>query len=97
MKFIFLLFVYFAGFATAVYMFVPLPEQQSDSYNSSYEQDYEQSTDPPSATETSRFAQSLNVGLHKFVSVAKAVIIHTADVVKQKLHERQQLAAAERY
>ena len=92
MKFIFLLFVYFAGFATAVYVFVPLPDQQTDSYDC----DYESSADSPSVIETGQFAQSLNAGLHKCVSVAKAIIIRTASAIKQKLHERQQLAAANR-
>jgi len=86
MKFIFLLAVYFAGFATAVYTMVPMPEQQGDfSYQ---EGDAGEFREKP-AVETSEFAQTLNVGLHKCVDVGKAIVIRTFKVIKEKVEERE--------
>ena len=93
MKFIFVLVVYFAGFATAVYTMVPMPEQQGDfSSEEGYEGEFRESEKP--AVETSEFAQSLNVGLHKCVDVGKAIVIRTFKAIKEKVEERE---ASEEY
>ena len=55
-KIIFLLIVYFAGFATTIYCLVPVPENQPAEKSFVY-----------SAFKSDEFAQSFNAGMHKCV------------------------------
>lgn len=81
MKLIFLLMVYFAGFATAIYYFTPLPgDQISENCKGSF---------PSSAPESGDFAKSFNAGMHKCVDFGKDAVVHMCRILKQKLEERQ--------
>jgi hypothetical protein len=78
-KFIFLLIVYFAGFATAIYMLAPAPEgidKQSFGKISS-----------ASSFDSQEFAKSFNVGIHKCLAFGKEAAIHTAEFIKEKIEE----------
>jgi hypothetical protein len=77
-KFVFLLMVYFAGFATAIYCLMPAPEAQMSGESSEH-----------SAARAEQFAQSFNVGMHKCLEVAKDVTLEASRLIKQKLDERR--------
>ena len=81
-KLIFLLIVYFAGFATAIYYFVPVSDEQTSETcerNSVF-----------SDVKSDEFAKSFNSGLHKCIDFGKDAVCRVCRVVKQKLDERQQ-------
>ena len=79
-RIIFILFVYFAGFSTAVYYLAPAAVegeaavvQAEISENSSQE-----------------FLQSFNAGMHKCVDVAKDATIRAGGFIKGRLEEKIQ-------
>lgn len=78
-KFIFLLIVYFAGFATAIYMLAPAPEGSADK---SF-----RGTSSVSAFNSQEFVESFNAGIHKCLAFGKVAAIHTAEFLKEKLEE----------
>ena len=80
-KLIFLLIVYFAGFATAIYCLAPVPENQSG-------QPCEESFGN-SVLKSNEFAQSFNAGMHKCVDFGKDAAWRVSRFIKQKLDERQ--------
>jgi hypothetical protein len=81
-KFIFLLIVYFAGFATAIYMLAPTPEGGTDkSFNN---------ISSASAFNSQQFAKSFNAGMHKCLAFGKVAAIHTAEFIKEKLQEMRE-------
>jgi len=81
-KLIFLLIVYFAGFATAIYMLAPVPEQNqadaSDEKSFAY-----------SAFKSDEFAKSFNAGMHRAVDFGKAAALRVSEYIRAKLDERQ--------
>jgi len=79
-KVIFLLIVYFAGFATAVYCLAPVPEGRS---GRAAEKGFVRSV-----FKSDEFAQSFNVEMHKCLDLAKDAAQRTGDLIKQKLDER---------
>jgi hypothetical protein len=81
-KLIFLLIVYFAGFATAIYCLAPVPENQADG---ACEKSFVNS-----AFKSDEFAQSFNTGMHKCVDFAKDAAWRTGGYLKQKLDDRHQ-------
>ena len=81
-KFIFLLMVYFAGFATAIYCLAPVPENQSSEFG--------EKSFAFSALKSDEFAKSFNSGMHKCIDFGKEAALHAAKIIKQKLDERQQ-------
>ena len=81
-KLIFLLIVYFAGFATAIYCLSPVPENQADG---ACEKSFVNS-----AFKSDEFAQSFNTGMHKCVDFAKDAAWRAGGYLKQKLDDRQQ-------
>ena len=78
-KFIFLLIVYFAGFATAIYMLAPTPD---GSTNKSFD-------NIPSVKgfNSQEFVKTVNVGIHKCLAFGKVAAIHTAEFLKEKIEE----------
>ena len=84
-KFILLLIVYFAGFATAIYVLSPAPEEN---YASS-DWDRWDADSVRSFAESHRFAESFNAGMHKCVDFVKDISIRTGEYIKQKYRERQ--------
>ena len=81
-KLVFLLIVYFAGFATAIYTLAPVPENQIQA-DASAEKGFLHS-----AFKSDEFAMSINSGIHKAVDYGKAVAVRVSEFVKQKLNER---------
>jgi len=80
-KIIFLLVVYFAGFATAIYCLAPVPENQAIQ---SGEKGFVHS-----AFKSDEFAQSFNAGLHKCVDFGRDAAHRAGKFVKQKFDQRQ--------
>ncbi len=80
-KFIFLLIVYFAGFATAIYCLAPVPDSQvSQSCEESFVY---------SALKSDEFAQSFNTGMHKCLDFGKDAAWRVGKFIKQKYDDRQ--------
>lgn len=79
-KLVFLLVVYFAGFATAIYYLAPV----ADNRDQPYETDFTSST-----VESDEFAQSFNAGMHSCIGYAKNAAQHAARFIKQKIEEKQ--------
>ena len=73
-KLAFLLVVYFAGVATAIYCLAPVP-------NSTGEGGFAYS-----ALKSDEFAVAFNEGLHKLIDFGKSAALYTADLIKQGYH-----------
>lgn len=81
-KIIFLLVVYFAGFATAIYCLAPVPEK--------YAASSEEKGFVYSVFKSDDFAQSFNSGMHKCLEFGKGAAKQAGKFIKQELDERQQ-------
>jgi predicted amidophosphoribosyltransferase len=80
-KLIFLLVVYFAGFATAIYCLVPVP-QNTD--NRAIERKFAHSV-----LKSDEFATAFNEGLHKVIDFSKSAALRTADFIKEEYKQRK--------
>ncbi len=80
-KFVFLLVVYFAGFATAIYTLAPVPENQA--------RQLREKSSTYSALKSDEFAQSFNTGMHKCLDFGKDVARSVGRFIKQKYNDRQ--------
>jgi hypothetical protein len=80
-KIIFLLIVYFAGFATAIYCLAPVSGIQA---NRTTEKSFVHSV-----FKSDEFARSFYTGMHKCLDFTKDAAQRTGRFVKQKLDERQ--------
>jgi hypothetical protein len=78
-KFTFLLIVYFAGFATAIYMLAPAPEGSADKSFGNISS--------ATAFDSQEFAKSFNAGMHKCLAFGKVAALHTAEFIKEKVKE----------
>ncbi len=78
-KFIILLIVYFAGFATAVYLFTPVSQQ-----NKSLQ------TDSDHSFTTNWFVKTLNTGLHGAVDITKTVTYNASTYIRQRNNDANQ-------
>jgi hypothetical protein len=78
-KFILLLIVYFAGFATAIYTLAPAPDSD----------DTIQSERSPawSALKSEKFAQEFNVQLHRCVDFVKEKSCEAGEFIKEKVRQ----------
>lgn len=83
-KFIFILIVYFAGFATAIYFLAPTSDDNSDSALNLSGKD-----EILSKIKSEQFVKSINSGMHKCIDFGKDAATHTADYIKQKIDEKQ--------
>ena len=78
-KLVFLLVVYFAGFATAIYTLAPVPENKNVQHaNSGFTY---------SALKSDKFAQSFNVEMRKCLDLAKDAAQKAGRFIKQKIDE----------
>lgn len=74
-----MLIVYFAGFATAIYMLAPTPEGgPNKSFNIPFSS---------SKFDSEEFVKSFNAGMHKCFAFGKVAAMHTAEFIKEKLQE----------
>jgi len=78
-KLVFLLIVYFAGYATAIYTLAPVPENKNVQHaNSSF---------TFSALKSDKFAQSFNVEMRRCLDLAKDAAQKAGRFIKQKIDE----------
>lgn len=78
-KIVFILMVYAAGFATAVYCLAPPPNFTGLTDEQAQEIDFD----------TRAFTEAVNSGLHKGVDLTKKIAHQTAVLIKQKLEEKR--------
>ncbi len=91
-KFVFLLIVYFGGFATAIYTLAPVPENKAKASANSWFSPSKTAGDKSSvfsAIKSDEFAKSFNSGIHKCIEFGKDVTWRTAKFIKQKIDQRQ--------
>ena len=87
-KFLFVLIVYFAGFATAIYCLAPVPEEKG------YQRSEVKFTYPAlkklksNEFASNEFAQSFNAGMHKCLGFGKEAAKRMTRYIKQKFEER---------
>ena len=79
-KIIFFLIVYFAGFATAIYCLLPVPEEQNSQQNNVF----------ASAFKSDEFAKSFNSGLHKCIDFGSEAAAKAGTFFKENLLKRQE-------
>ena len=80
-KLIFLLVVYFFGFATAVYCLAPVPQNRG---NQTSEKSFANWT-----FRSEEFAMAFNEGLHKVIDFSKSAALRTADFIKEEYKQRK--------
>lgn len=78
-KFIFMLIVYVAGFATAIYILAPAPDGSTDKAFSNISS--------TSSFDSQEFVKTFNAGIHKCLAFGKVAAGHTAEFLKEKLKE----------
>ena len=76
-KLVFLLIVYFAGFATAVYCLAPAPEGRRRAGRDQGRL--------LASLKSEDFAQSVNSGIHKAVDVGKEAAAQAAKLIREKM------------
>jgi hypothetical protein len=81
-KLIFLLIVYSAGFATAIYCLAPVPDEQRCQFS--------EKSFVYSALKSDEFAQSFNVGMHKCLNLGKDAVQRVSTFLKQELDDKHQ-------
>lgn len=94
-KLVFMLVVYFGGFATAIYTLAPAPEKNANasadsSLFRSIKADVEEKGSVFSAVKSDEFKNSVNSGLHKCFEFSKDAAWRTARFIKQKIDEERQ-------
>lgn len=80
-KIVLLLIVYFAGFASAIYCLVPVPQGSCGTA--------ETNTFERSVLKSDEFAKAFNVKLHKCIDFSIKTADEAAGLVKQKIEERK--------
>jgi hypothetical protein len=78
-KLVFVLIVYFAGFATAIYTLAPAPQDKG-------RQNCQESF-AFTALKSDEFAKSFNKGMHKCIDFSKECALRAAKRIKQELNE----------
>ncbi len=80
-RFFFLLIVYFAGFATAVYVLSPTPEAGTS--------DTAQAKNFKRVLKSEQFTHAINTGMHKCMDLGKDIADRAGVLIKEKLAELQ--------
>ena len=80
-KLIFLLIVYFAGFATAIYCLAPVTDERACKTS---EKGFAYS-----ALKSDEFAQSFSVKMHECLDYSKDAVQRMGDFMKQKLDDEK--------
>ena len=81
-RFIFILVIFFAGFAAGIYCLAPVPEAQAANA--------EEEGFVYSAFKSDEFAQSFNVKMHRCLDYTKDTTGKAGSYLKQKWNERDQ-------
>lgn len=80
-KFVFMLIVYAAGFATAIYCLAPAPDQVPGSS--------EERALIDKALKSDEFARSVNSGMHKAIDFAKEAATQAGKRIRERIDEAQ--------
>jgi len=80
-KFVFVLIVYFAGFATAIYCLAPAPQQKKGASHGK--------GSVGAAWRSDKIVGSVNSGMHKCVELGKEAAMRAAQLIKEKVEEAQ--------
>jgi hypothetical protein len=80
-KLIFLLMVYFAGFASAIYCLAPAPEAGASKRS--------QLAEARAALKSEQWARSVNTAIHKGADLGKEAAVEVAQVIQKRLQEMQ--------
>lgn len=80
-KFVLLLMVYVAGFATAIYCLSPAPDPEPGQVR--------QTGGVLAKLKSEEFTQSVNSGMHKAIAFGKEAATKTAEVIREKIDEAQ--------
>lgn len=83
-KLIFLLIVYFAGFATAIYTLAPTPENAKPFDLGSL---LPSRTGQAKSINKEEFVESFNTGMHKAIAFGKVAAVHAGEFMREKLKE----------
>lgn len=78
-KFVFILMVYAAGFATAVYFLAPPPNSSDSDRGQTREMSFD----------SRAFTDAVNSGLHKGVDLTKDIARQASTLIKQELEQRR--------
>ncbi|HUV41185.1 MAG TPA: hypothetical protein VMW23_05310 [Sedimentisphaerales bacterium] len=82
-KFVFVLVVYCAGFATAVYCLAPVPADAGRN------QQHQQNSFASSIIKSDEFAQSFNQRMHKCLSFTKDMALSAGKFIRQRYDARK--------
>jgi hypothetical protein len=85
-KFVFLLIVYCAGFATAIYFLAPTPEKKTSQGKS---QSPLQLAQMGAALKAQELIKSFNGGMHKCVGFSKEAADEAAKLIEAKISEAE--------
>ncbi|MBW8001824.1 MAG: hypothetical protein FVQ80_07340 [Planctomycetes bacterium] len=90
-KFIFILFVYFAGFSTATYVVGPKPKADPFKASTNKAFNFEAIVHEFNGKDekSKKLAQSFNTGLHKSFGFSKDAAIKMTDFIKQQIEQRK--------
>jgi hypothetical protein len=80
-KLIFLLIIYFAGFATAIYTLAPTPKSDGQATLGGF---VARHSENGSRITSEEFVESFNAGMHKCVDFGKEAACRTAQFLKKK-------------
>ena len=89
-KFVFLLIVYFAGFATAVYCLAPAPEGDPGTSGTTGARKL-----IAKAINSQEFAQSVNSGVHKAIDFSKEAVGKATEMIQEQIEQAQSDAKSE--
>lgn len=84
-KFIFILIVYFAGFATAIYTLAPVPDKEQSAPGGLFAR----RSGHGARITSGQFVKSFNAGMHKCVDFGKDAAWRTAEFIKQEIDQKQ--------
>jgi hypothetical protein len=85
-KLIFLLIIYFAGFATAIYTLAPTPKSDGKTTLGGFVRHSE----GESRITSEEFVESFNTGMHKCVDFGKEAACRTAKFLKEKIKKMRE-------
>ncbi len=88
-KLIFMFILYFAGFATAVYMLAPQPDTETGQNDGQ-----EAIQSKFSNIDSQEFIKSFNSGLHKGVYMGKEAALHLSEYIKGKAKDSELLKSS---
>ncbi|MCH8194361.1 MAG: hypothetical protein IIA65_10155 [Planctomycetes bacterium] len=80
-KFVFMLIVYSAGFATAIYLTAPMPSEGRASQS--------QKNGLYGSVDSRKLAGAMNTGMHKVADLSKELAIRASALIKERVKEIQ--------